>query len=111
VDDQQHVITHIQADFADKRDSACLPAIIEKTQQRLEEHHLQMQEVAADTNYSSGENYELLETKASPHGFPFTIFQPHRKGSNIMIKLTYILVQTASKLPGEKPSLIIEAIL
>lgn len=81
VDDQQHVITHIQADFADKRDSECLPAIIEKTQQRLEQHDLKLQEVAADTNYSSGENYQMLEEKGITAWIPVHgCFQPQREG-------------------------------
>lgn len=61
VDAQQHVITHIQADYADKRDSDCLPAIVEKAQDRLKKYNLQIRDVLADTAYSSGENYEWLE--------------------------------------------------
>lgn len=81
VDAQQHVITHIQADFADQRDSECLPAIVEKTQQRLQEHDLQMHHLAADANYSSGENYELLEQNNITAWIPVHgAFQPVREG-------------------------------
>jgi transposase len=81
VDTQQHVITHIQADFADKRDSECLPAMMEKTQQRLQEFDLQMRHLIADTNYSSGENYELLEQSNITAWIPVHgAFQPTREG-------------------------------
>lgn len=81
VDAQQHVISHIQADFADKRDSECLPAILEKTQERLQENGLQMHHLAADTNYSSGENYELLEQNKITAWIPVHgAFQPEREG-------------------------------
>jgi transposase len=61
VDAAKGVITHIQGDFADKKDSRYLQDIVKHTKARLQRHELQMQYVLADTGYSSGENYAFLE--------------------------------------------------
>ena len=63
VDPATHVITYIAAAFADKKDSRCLPQIIEKLQPRLKQMGLLFTNVLADTGYSSGANYKLLEEK------------------------------------------------
>ncbi|QKG59270.1 transposase (plasmid) [Hymenobacter sp. BRD128] len=59
VDEGHGVISHIQADFADQRDSTLLPSIVAPLQQRLLAQELPVREVAADTNYSNGVNYAL----------------------------------------------------
>ncbi|GAB3044562.1 hypothetical protein [Spirosoma litoris] len=51
----------MQADFADGRDSLCLPDITLKLQQRLAANELRLEELLADTGYSNGGNYALLE--------------------------------------------------
>lgn len=61
VDTDHHVISHIQADFADENDDKHLVALIEKTKARLEENELQLENVLADTNFSTGPNYRYLE--------------------------------------------------
>jgi transposase len=61
VDTANHVITNIQADFADKKDSRYLQSIIENTSKRLDKFSLHMESVLADTGFSSGENYQKLE--------------------------------------------------
>ena len=61
VDKAHHVITHIQPDLADKRDSECLQNLVEEVKQRLAKHDLIPQNILADTNYSSGPNYAWLE--------------------------------------------------
>ena len=61
VDTAEGVISHVQADFADGRDSQCLPDITLKLQQRLTANELRLEEVLADTGYSNGANYALLE--------------------------------------------------
>jgi hypothetical protein len=61
VDATQHVITHIHADLADRRDSRYLLAIIDATQQRLKTFGVAMTAVVTDAGYSSGENYAQLE--------------------------------------------------
>lgn len=62
VDTYHHVITHIQADYADERDSVHLLAIVEKVALYLKKHSLRLQHVLADGGFGSGLNYALLES-------------------------------------------------
>ena len=61
VDTANHVITQIQSDFADKKDSQCLPSLVHNTIGNLSENGLRMEEVLADGNYSSSEALRILE--------------------------------------------------
>jgi transposase len=61
VDTTSHMITHIQAFTADKRDSQCLPEVIENVIENLGENGLTVEEVIADTGFSSGEALRSLE--------------------------------------------------
>jgi hypothetical protein len=63
VDVSQHVITHIQSNSADRRDSRNLLPIIDTTQDRLKGFGVAISNVVADSGYSSGENYEQLEIR------------------------------------------------
>lgn len=56
VDESHHVITGSGADFADKRDSECLAHLLDQTQQNLADHSIQLEQILADTGYSSGES-------------------------------------------------------
>jgi hypothetical protein len=40
VDDSHHVITGAGADYSDKRDSECLPRIVDQTLKNLQENNL-----------------------------------------------------------------------
>jgi transposase len=60
VDTKHHVITNIMADFSDKRDSQSLAAAVEQTKENLENNNLKLEEVLADTGYSSGEALRYL---------------------------------------------------
>jgi len=61
VDTSHHVISHIQADFADKKDCQVLPALLQNMMNRLKKHDLKIHKLLADTGYSNGENYHILE--------------------------------------------------
>jgi len=61
VDTAHHVITNMQADYSDKRDSQSLQAVVEQTKNNLEENGLQLGEILADTGYSSGTALKYLE--------------------------------------------------
>lgn len=63
VDTANHVITNIQADFADKKDSRYLKSIVQNTSDRLRSFGLTVENILADTGFSSGENYKDLEEK------------------------------------------------
>nr|WP_223834032.1 transposase [Spirosoma profusum] len=61
VDTAEGVISHVQADFADCRDSQSLPDITLKLRQRLAHNEVRLEEILADTGYPNGSNYALLE--------------------------------------------------
>jgi transposase len=61
VDTATHMITHVQAFTADKRDSECLPEVLENMVGNLKENDITVQEVVTDTNYSSGTALKKLE--------------------------------------------------
>ena len=81
VDTAQGVISHIQADFADGRDSQYLPAMTVKVQNRLKANELRMTELLADAGYSNGPNYEFLELRNITGWIPvFGMYKPEREG-------------------------------
>ena len=61
VDTASHVICGAMADFADKRDSQCLPGILDQTIENLKQNGLEVEEVLADSGYSSGSSLRYLE--------------------------------------------------
>jgi transposase len=61
VDSSSHVITNIEAHFADKRDSECLSEVVDHTVNNLQVNGLLVEEVIADANYSSGTALQYLE--------------------------------------------------
>ncbi len=63
VDTAEGVISHIQADFADGRDSQYLTDIGLKVQNRLRKNELIMTDILADAGYSNGSNYDFLEQR------------------------------------------------
>jgi transposase len=63
VDTYHHVITHIQADLADEKDSRHLMAIVDKLSVKLKQYGLPIQYLLADAGFSSGENYASLEAR------------------------------------------------
>lgn len=81
VDTANHVITQIQSDFADKKDSQCLPSLVHNTIDNLSGHGLQIEEVLADGNYSSSEALRTLEQENIIGYIPnFGQYKPFRKG-------------------------------
>lgn len=73
VDTAHHVITDIKAYHADGKDNQDLPDIVERLSRRLWKSGFRLENVLADTGYSSGENYAYLESKGinsyiPPHG-------------------------------------------
>jgi hypothetical protein len=61
VDTAHHVITGACADFASKKDSQCLQNIADLTQENLNANGLKIQQLLADSAYSSGEALKYLE--------------------------------------------------
>ncbi|WPP51963.1 IS1182 family transposase [Catalinimonas niigatensis] len=61
VDTFKHVITHINANFADEKDSRHLLEIAKETRSRLQVLDIKMHKILADGGFSSGANYAALE--------------------------------------------------
>lgn len=61
VDTATHVITHIQSFKADLRDSQCLPQFTENMMNNFKGTGIDVEEILADTGYSSGEALKYLE--------------------------------------------------
>ena len=75
------MITGATSDFADKRDSQCLEKLTEQMEENLQQNHIDMDELLADTGYSNGEALEYLEEKNINAWIPnFGQFKPERKG-------------------------------
>jgi transposase len=73
VDTANHVITDIRAYHADGKDNQQLRDIVQRLQRRLWQQGLVFENCVADTGYSSGENYAMLEERGlksfiPPHG-------------------------------------------
>jgi hypothetical protein len=73
VDTAHHVITDIRAYHADGKDNQQLPDIVKRLKKRLWKQGLVWENCVADTGYSSGENYAMLEERGlksfiPPHG-------------------------------------------
>jgi transposase len=81
VDTANHVITNIEAHSADKRDSECLSQVVTNTVNNLRTEGLQVEELLADTGYSSGESLKYLED-ANITGYIPNLgqYKPDRKG-------------------------------
>ncbi len=81
VDTAHHVITHIHADYADKKDSQCLSKVIEGLHDTLHSEGLTVEQILADTGYSSGEALKALEHNMIIGYIPnFGKYKPEREG-------------------------------
>lgn len=81
VDTKGHVITNIMADYSDKRDSQSLSQAIEQTKENLQENDLKLEEILADTGYSSGSALRYLKENNITGYIPnFGQYKPIREG-------------------------------
>jgi len=106
VDIGSHVITNVEAHLADRRDSECLAQILQNTILNLKDQELTVEEIAADTGYSSGNALQACvdhnitayipnfgQYKASREGFAFDPVHDRytctAKGVHLPYKKTY----------------------
>jgi transposase len=61
VDTATHMITHVQVFSADKKDNQCLPGMVAQVVSNLKENDIEVQEIVADTGFSSGKALKVLE--------------------------------------------------
>ncbi|MBF9238803.1 transposase [Hymenobacter sp. BT683] len=81
VDTAHGVIRHVQADFADRRDSLHLPRLLTGLQRRLRAQELRLRELLADAGYANGANYALLERQGITAWIPvFGQYKPEIAG-------------------------------
>ena len=100
VDDGTGVISHIQADFADRRDSVLLESIVAPLHQRLLAYALPVRDVVADTNYSNGINYALLEARGITPWIPvFGKYKPETEGFTYHAKADCFTCLAGKSLP------------
>lgn len=81
VDMGSHIITNVEAHLADRRDSECLSGVLENTIQNLQQQGLTVEEIAADTGYSSGTALRACEEQNITAYIPnFGQYKPSREG-------------------------------
>jgi hypothetical protein len=81
VDTAGGVISHIQADLADGRDSQYLTDISLQVQDRLRKNELILTDFLADAGYSNGSNYHFLEQRKVTGWIPvFGKYKPEIEG-------------------------------
>ncbi|GAA3523600.1 hypothetical protein GCM10022393_43090 [Aquimarina addita] len=103
VDTSHPVITDITAYHADGKDNQHLSDIVDRLSQRLWRSGFQLENVLADTGYSSGENYAYLESKGvdsyiPPHG----TYKGGPAGFNYMKEHDHYICPNGSVVPFKK---------
>jgi transposase len=97
VDTASGLISHVQADLADSRDSVHLPRLVAQLQTRLTAQQVPLREVLADTGYSNGFHYAFLEQRGITPWIPvFGKYKPVIEG------FTYEPARNAYRCPAGK---------
>jgi transposase len=103
VDTASHVITCIQADYANRKDSQCLPSLLQNTKANLKATGLKMHEFLCDAGYSSSEALKALKAAHLTGYIPnFGQYKPTRKGFRYFPGGDYHKCSQKAKLPFKK---------
>jgi transposase len=103
VDTAHHVITHIHADYADKKDSQCVSKIVIGLKDNLHPHGLIVEQLVADTGYSSGEALKVLENNNITAYIPnFGQYKSERVGFTYHKEGDYYTCPNGAQLPFKK---------
>ena len=103
VDMGSHIITNVEAHLADRRDSECLPQVLQNTISNLQQHHLAVEEIAADTGYSSGKALQACEDLNITAYIPnFGQYKAVREGFTYHEDQDYYQCEKGVKLPYKK---------
>lgn len=81
VDTANHVLTNIQANHADRKDSRYLIDVVRNTNHKLRKNDLILERILADAGFSSGENYKYLENINVEGYIPLHILPRFKRGS------------------------------
>lgn len=88
VDSKNKIITDVLTSYADRKDNMVLLEVIQRTENRLNNLGLTIQEVSADKGYCSGENLRDLESRGITPYIP-TQKQVNATGGYTIEKFTY----------------------
>jgi len=103
VDTSSHVICGAMADFADKRDAQSLPGLLDQVINNLKGENIQIEDVLADTNYSSGESLRYLESKGIGGYIPcYGLYKNKRDNFTYNSEEDYYVCTQGKKLPFKK---------
>jgi transposase len=103
VDMGSHVITNTEAHLADRRDSECLPQVLQNTISNLQQHNLTVEEIAADTGYSSGEALQnCIDQNITAYIPNFGQYKTERQGFTYHEQQDYYQCERGAKLPYKK---------
>ena len=103
VDTSHLVITNIEAHYADKRDSQCLHDVITHTIQNLHPQGLIVEEIIADTNYSSADALQACEQKNITAYIPnVSTYKTQRPGFTYNEALDQFTCKQGATLPMKK---------
>lgn len=103
VDMDSHIITNAEAHYADRRDSECLAQVLENTISNLAQHNLTVEQIAADTGYSSGKALQACSDKDIIAFIPnFGQYKAVREGFSYHEEGDYYQCDRGVKLPYKK---------
>lgn len=103
VDMGSHIITNIEAHLADRRDSESLPQVLPNTIKNLKEQGLQVEEIAADTGYSSGKALQAcVENNITAYIPNFGQYKAERPGFTYNKEEDYYSCEMGARLPYKK---------
>ena len=103
VDMGSHVITNTEAHLADRRDSECLPQVLQNTIHNLQQQDLTVEEIAADTGYSSGEALQnCIDQNITAYIPNFGQYKTERAGFTYHEQQDYYQCEQGAILPYKK---------
>lgn len=103
VDMSSHVITNVEAHFADRRDSECLPQVLTSTISNLQQQGLTVEEIAADAGYSSTKALQACEDHNITAYIPnFGQYKSERPGFTYNKEADYYSCERGIQLPYKK---------
>lgn len=103
VDMSSHIITNAEAHYADRRDSESLPQVLTNTINNIKEQGLTVEEIAADTGYSSGKALQAcVDNNITAYIPNFGQYKSDRPGFIYNKEEDYYACERGIKLPYKK---------